>query len=101
MWVTCAAAISASIIAVTSCAGTSTPAPTSADAKKFLDNVSETMKRLQIAQNQAGWVEQNFITDDTEAIEARVTLEMTDTIARFAKESTRFDKVDVPPDQRR
>ncbi len=96
-----AAAISASIITGMSCAGTSVPAPAAADAKKFLDSVDETMKRLQIEQNRTGWVAQNFITDDTEAINARVTLGLINAIARFAKESTRFDKVDVPPDERR
>src|SRR4051812_28067795 len=75
-------------------------APTAADAKQFLDSVNDTMKRLQIEQNQAGWVQQNFITDDTEALQARVNQRVTDAIAKFAKESARFDKVDVPADQR-
>src|SRR5437667_12825343 len=79
--VICSVAISASILSGMSCAGTSAPAPTAADAKKFLDNVNETMKRLLIAQNQAGWVAQTYITDDTEAISARVNLEVTDAIA--------------------
>lgn len=30
------------------------------------------MARLWIAQNQSGWVAQTFITDDSEAIDARV-----------------------------
>ena len=45
--------------------------PTAADAKTFLDTVNDTMLRLGIAQSQAGWVQQNFITDDTEALDAR------------------------------
>ena len=44
-------------------------APTAADAKAFLDNVNETMLKLGIQASQAGWVAQNFITDDTEALE--------------------------------
>ena len=83
-----------------SCDGSS-PAPAPADAKKFLDNVNETMKRLGIQQNQASWVQQTFITDDTEALNARVTQEVTDAIVRFAKESPKYDKVDVPADERR
>jgi peptidyl-dipeptidase A len=75
--------------------------PTAAEAKQFLDGVNDSMKRLEIEQNQAGWVQQNFITDDTEAIEARVNQRVTDAIAKYAKEAARFDKVDVPPDQRR
>jgi peptidyl-dipeptidase A len=74
---------------------------TAANAKAFLDRVNETVRKLSIAQSQAGWVQQTYITDDTEAIGARVSQEYTDTITRFAKEATKFDKVDVPTDQRR
>src|SRR5207245_5106469 len=42
-------------------------APPVSDAKKFLDTANETMKRLEIEANQAGWVAQTYITDDTEA----------------------------------
>ena len=76
-------------------------APTAADAKMFLSDVNDSMKRLQIEQNQAGWVQQNFITDDTEALQARVNQRATDAIAKYAKEAARFDKVDVPADERR
>ena len=53
------------------CTPPSSAAPTAADAKAFLDNVNETMLKLGIQQGQAGWVQQNFITDDTEALDAR------------------------------
>jgi hypothetical protein len=45
--------------------------PTVADAKAFLDHVNETVLRLGIEASQAGWVQQNFITSDTEALGAR------------------------------
>ena len=77
------------------------PVPTAADAKQFLDGVNDTMKRLLVEQSQAGWVQQNFITDDTEELEARINQRVTDAIAKYAKESAKFDKVDVPADQRR
>src|SRR5205807_4997868 len=38
---------------------------------------------------------------DTEAIAARTNQEFNDAIARLAKEATKFDKVQVPSDQRR
>ena len=41
------------------------------DAKTFLDTVNQTMLKLGIEASQAGWVQQNFITDDTEALGAR------------------------------
>jgi peptidyl-dipeptidase A len=96
------AALLASIaIASAACAKQAASAPTAADAKQFLATVNDTMKTLEIEQNQAGWVQQNFITDDTEAIEARVNQRVTDAIARFAKESVKFDKVEVSPAERR
>jgi peptidyl-dipeptidase A len=75
--------------------------PTAAEAKAFLDNVNDTMKRLGIAQSQADWVQQTYITDDSEAISARVNQQYVDAVAKFAKEATRFDQVEVPADQRR
>src|SRR5687768_3851715 len=91
-----------SAIAFSAACGTSstgaTVAPTPGEATTFVATVNDTLKRLSIAGAQAGWVAQNFITDDTEAIDARATREVADATARFAKESTRFDKVDVPPD---
>jgi peptidyl-dipeptidase A len=59
------------------------------------------LKKLTVEANQAGWVAQNFITEDTEALDARMTQAVADTIARYAKESVKFDQVEVPPDQRR
>jgi peptidyl-dipeptidase A len=89
-------------VGIGGCASTSTSStPTAAEAKAFLDTVDTTLKKLSIEANQAGWVAQNFITEDTEALDARMTQALSDSIARFAKESVRFDSVDVPVDQRR
>src|SRR5437764_6366033 len=83
------------------CATKEAAAPSASDAKQFLDTVNDTMKKLGVEANQAGWVQQNFITDDTEALEARVNQRVIDATARYAKEAARFDKVAVPADQRR
>jgi peptidyl-dipeptidase A len=96
-----AAALSIAAAACTVQAPQTSNTPTPADATKFLDEVNESMKRLEVEANQAGWVQQNFITDDTEAIQARVNQRVTDAVAKYAKEAVKFDKVDVPPVQRR
>lgn len=70
-------------------------------AKSFLANVDQTLTRLWIAGSQAGWVAQTYITQDTEAIDARVNQDVIAAQARFAKESTAFDAVDVSPEERR
>src|SRR5262245_12072824 len=76
-------------------------APSAADAKAFLDNANQTTLKLGIEQSQAGWVQQTFITDDTEAMAARANQQAIEAGARFAKESTRYDRVEVPAEQRR
>jgi peptidyl-dipeptidase A len=83
------------------CGASSSTTPTPADARVFLDNVDSTLKRISIESNRAGWVAQNFITADTEALDARMSQTVADTIARWAKDAVKFDAVTVPPDQRR
>jgi peptidyl-dipeptidase A len=92
--------VSACLVLCAACTA-STTAPTAADAKKFLDEVDRTLTRLSLDANRAGWVGQNFITPDTEAMDARATQALADASSRFAKEAVRFDKVEVPGDQRR
>ena len=77
------------------------PAATVDEAKAFLEDANRTLLRLGISAAQAGWVAQNFITADTEALDARATQQISDAAAKLAKEAARFDKVQLPPDQRR
>src|SRR5580765_409218 len=84
------------------CAQTpSKPAPTPADAKAFLTTANATTLTLGTQQGQAGWVQQTFITDDSEAIAARANLAYNEAGAKFAKEAVKYDAVQVPADQRR
>jgi peptidyl-dipeptidase A len=76
-------------------------APTAADATAFLAAANQTTLKLGVEQSQAGWVQQTFITDDTEAIAARANQQAIEAGARFAKESTKYDRVEVAADQRR
>src|SRR5919197_644681 len=93
------AACSAAAIACSR--GASSSAPTAADAKAFLATVNETTLKLGVEANRAGWVQQTYITDDTEALAARASQAANDAGARFAKEATKYDHVDVPPSERR
>jgi peptidyl-dipeptidase A len=101
---TLAASLGVSFALIIGCttrsSGSSTP-PTAAESKQFLGRVNDDLTRLYVANAQTGWVAQNFITDDTEAIDARETQAAADATARFAKDSTRFDKVELPPGDRR
>src|SRR5262249_19678101 len=90
-------------VLVCGCARTATTntAPTAADAKKFLDEVNETGLKLATESSQAGWVSENFITDDTSALNARANQRAIDAAVRYAKDAVRFDHVDVDPALRR
>jgi peptidyl-dipeptidase A len=74
---------------------------TAADAKKFIDGVNDSTLRLSTAASQASWVSENFITDDTQAINAHENQMLIDATAKYAKEAVKFDKVEVSPDIRR
>jgi peptidyl-dipeptidase A len=76
-------------------------APTAADAKKFIDDVNETLLKLNVEGSQAGWVSENFITDDTSSLNARANQRLIDKTAQYAKDAVRFDHTDVPADIRR
>ena len=94
------AAIFLAAAAALSCAPRAS-GPAAADANAFLDNANATTLRLGVESNRAGWVQQTYITDDTETLSAHANQATNDAGARFAKEATRFDRVEVPPDQRR
>src|SRR5436309_12238926 len=88
---------------VSGCAtsGRSDSAPSAADAKKFMDDVNETIFKLATEASQAGWVSETYITDDTSAVFARANQRLIDKTAAYAKEAVRFDKLELAPDLRR
>ena len=94
-----AVAVLAAITAF-ACRGSSAPAG-SEDAATFLKNANETMLRLGNEAQQAGWVQQTFITPDTEAMAARANEAYMTAITDFAKQATRYDNQPLSPDERR
>ncbi len=77
------------------------PAATADEAQKFVTEANATLLKVSIEQQQAGWVAENFITEDTEALGARANQTLIDAAARYAKAAVRFDKIEVAPDVRR
>src|ERR1700710_1682904 len=91
--------LAAASAATMACAqGSSKAAPSAADAKAFLDTANATTLTLGTQQGQAGWVQQTFITDDTEAIAARANQAANEAGAKFARESVQFDHAEGPAD---
>ena len=81
--------------------GSADTAGTAGDPKKFMDDVNETLLKLGTEGSQAGWVSETYITDDTSALNARANQRFIDAMARFAKDSVKFDKVETTPELRR
>ena len=72
--------------------------PTVAEAEKFMAGAEATLKDLTIKQSRADWVNQNFITDDTEALSADANNVLIGETTRLAEQATRFDRLKLPPD---
>jgi peptidyl-dipeptidase A len=72
--------------------------PTAAEAAQFIARVNERLRELYTASARASWVNQNFITDDTEALSASAEQAYMDYMSQTVKEATRFNGLDVPPD---
>jgi peptidyl-dipeptidase A len=73
-------------------------APTAAEAKKFIEEAELRLFDLGVKASRAAWVQENFITDDTEQIAAEAG-EIANTAAtNYAKEAHRYDHVNLPPE---
>ncbi len=75
--------------------------PTVDDARKFLADAETRLLALDVEDQQADWVHENFITDDTEAVSAKADQRAIDESVRLAKEATKFDKLQLPEDMAR
>ena len=54
------------------------------------------MLRLGNEASEAGWVQNTYITPDTEAMAARANAAYMTAVTRFAKEAVRYDGVELP-----
>ena len=70
--------------------------PTAADAKAFIDNAEKELFDLSVKAQRASWVEQNFITEDTEQIAADANQILTAKSVEYSKQAHRFDGLSLP-----
>jgi peptidyl-dipeptidase A len=75
--------------------------PSVQDAKKFLDDAEQKLDKLGVEAGRASWVQENFITDDTESLAAAANERVIAEAVRLAKGATKFDKTKLPPDMAR
>jgi peptidyl-dipeptidase A len=72
--------------------------PTVQDAEKFMHQAEARLNDLSIKLNRAAWVEDNFITDDTEALAADAQDQYTAATTQLVEQAKRFDGLDMPPE---
>src|SRR5262245_48628815 len=72
------------------------PAPTAKEAEAFLADAERRLLELWIAAERAGWVQSNFITDDTERIAADARQAVIAATMDLAAQATRFDGAKLP-----
>ena len=72
--------------------------PTLAEAEQFMNQAEAKLAELSVKGNQANWIHENFITDDSEAIAAAVNDEQTAVTTELVEQAKRFDGLRLPPE---
>jgi peptidyl-dipeptidase A len=73
-------------------------APTSAEARRFVQRAESTLAELALRANQAGWVAATYIIDDTEALTAEATKNYAVAAQKFALDARRYQRLRLPAD---
>jgi len=74
------------------------PPPTPEEAKKFIETAEQRLFDLGNKAQRASWVQENFITVDTEQIAADANEEANTAATEYAKQAHRFDKLTLSPE---
>src|SRR5262249_8061397 len=72
--------------------------PPTAEAQAFVESAEKRLFDLWIRSDRASWVQNNFITDDTERIAAQAQKDVVAATTELAVSATRFDTLDLPYD---
>jgi len=80
---------------------TAASTPTVADAKAFMDRAEAELLKINILQQRATWVQETYITDDTEILSASENDRVIARTTELIDESKRFDSLKLPPDLKR
>ena len=73
-------------------------AATVAEAQAFMKKAEDQLADLGVRASRAGWVQENFITDDTEALSAQANERLTAVTTQLALDARRFDGLKMPPE---
>ena len=75
-----------------------TSAPTAEEAKKYIENAETELFELGIKASRTSWVQENFITQDTEKIAADANEMLNTASTKYAREAHRFDGLRLEPE---
>jgi peptidyl-dipeptidase A len=75
--------------------------PTVAEAEAFMNQAEAQLKDLNLKAGRAAWVQENFITDDTQAMAADANDQITAAIEELVEQAKRFDGLQLPTDLQR
>jgi peptidyl-dipeptidase A len=73
-------------------------APTAAEAQEFMNKAEAQLSALSVKVQRASWVQENFITDDTQAMAADAIDEVTAVTTQLVEEAKRFDGLTLSPE---
>jgi len=72
--------------------------PTAEEAQKYIEDAERDLFDLGLKAQRAGWVQENFITEDTEQIAADAGEALTTAAVKYAKEAHHFDGLKLSPE---
>jgi peptidyl-dipeptidase A len=72
--------------------------PTVAEADQFMKQAEVRLNELGVKTARASWVQENFITDDTEALSADAQDQITATTTELIEQARKFDGLQMPPE---
>jgi peptidyl-dipeptidase A len=72
--------------------------PTVAEAQQFMKQAQERLNEIQVKAARASWVQENFITDDTQALSADAVDQLTAATTELIEQARKFEGMQMPPD---
>src|SRR5664280_635274 len=85
------------ILALAALAGCGGRKATPEEARRFIDDAERKLMTLGIEAGRADWIKSTYITDDTEAVSAKIDERAIAATVDYAKQATRFDGLQLDP----
>src|SRR5208282_5312478 len=72
--------------------------PAVADAEQFMKQAEARLNEIEVKAARASWVQENFITDDTQALSADAQDQLTAATTELIEQANKFDGLSLPPE---